>query len=398
MTRTCSTATSAGSNALDTESGEVLVARSTTGRCNTTATSWTSWPWPTRRPCTRSQGSEYPAVVIPVHTQHYVMLQRNLLYTAVTRGKRLVVLVGTRKALGIAVRNGDVARRATRLAARLRSKGRSGGQLTAERSGFTTSARRPAVRRLRCGCAATSWPRGRRRAGTGRGPGRRRWRWPGRSRCPADPCRRCGGRGTGRRPSSWTSRSTGSPGKCPPLTSTAPAPSERSRPRRHPGGRNRHRHAGQRRGLAHVRGDQRRLANQRLQRRPLALVQQRRRRMPPGTGSYTTGPANRGQHLHNRGQIRLSGGDHPDLHHRPASALPVPPKAASRSCRSRSAGRGSTSWAPPCRVNAVGIRTVRAPSARAVTKSLTRPAPPVRVQAPDARPPVDLMRQVSKDM
>ena len=60
----------------------------------------------------KSQGSEYPAVVIPVHTQHYVMLQRNLLYTAVTRGKRLVVLVGSRKALGIAVRNADVAARA----------------------------------------------------------------------------------------------------------------------------------------------------------------------------------------------------------------------------------------------------------------------------------------------
>jgi exodeoxyribonuclease V alpha subunit len=49
------------------------------------------------------------------------MLQRNLLYTAITRGRRLVVLVGTRKALGIAVRNGDVARRATRLAARLQA-------------------------------------------------------------------------------------------------------------------------------------------------------------------------------------------------------------------------------------------------------------------------------------
>ena len=69
----------------------------------------------------KSQGSEYPAVVIPIHTQHYVMLQRNLLYTAVTRGRRLVVLVGSRKALGIAVRNGDVARRATRLAQRLRA-------------------------------------------------------------------------------------------------------------------------------------------------------------------------------------------------------------------------------------------------------------------------------------
>jgi exodeoxyribonuclease V alpha subunit len=68
----------------------------------------------------KSQGSEYPAVVVPVHTQHFVMLQRNLLYTAVTRGKRLVVLVGSRKALGIAVRNGDIAGRCSRLAARLR--------------------------------------------------------------------------------------------------------------------------------------------------------------------------------------------------------------------------------------------------------------------------------------
>jgi exodeoxyribonuclease V alpha subunit len=68
----------------------------------------------------KSQGSEYPAVVLPVHTQHYVMLQRNLLYTAVTRGKRLVVLVGSRKALALAVRNADVAARCSGLAARLR--------------------------------------------------------------------------------------------------------------------------------------------------------------------------------------------------------------------------------------------------------------------------------------
>jgi exodeoxyribonuclease V alpha subunit len=52
----------------------------------------------------KSQGSEYPAVVIPVVTQHYAMLQRNLLYTGLTRGKRLVVLVGQKKAVGIAVR------------------------------------------------------------------------------------------------------------------------------------------------------------------------------------------------------------------------------------------------------------------------------------------------------
>ena len=53
----------------------------------------------------KSQGSEYPAVVIPVLTQHYAMLQRNLLYTGVTRGKRLVVLAGQKKAVAIAVRN-----------------------------------------------------------------------------------------------------------------------------------------------------------------------------------------------------------------------------------------------------------------------------------------------------
>ena len=53
----------------------------------------------------KSQGSEYPAVVIPLTTQHYTMLARNLLYTGVTRGKQLVVLVGQQRALAIAVRN-----------------------------------------------------------------------------------------------------------------------------------------------------------------------------------------------------------------------------------------------------------------------------------------------------
>ena len=68
----------------------------------------------------RSQGSEYPAVVMPVLTQHYMMLQRNLLYTAITRAKRLVVLVGTRKALYIAVNNNKVAERHSGLLHRLR--------------------------------------------------------------------------------------------------------------------------------------------------------------------------------------------------------------------------------------------------------------------------------------
>jgi exodeoxyribonuclease V alpha subunit len=67
----------------------------------------------------KSQGSEFPCVVIPVHTQHYMMLQRNLLYTAVTRGKKLVVLVGTKKALGLAVRRQDTSRRYTALRKRL---------------------------------------------------------------------------------------------------------------------------------------------------------------------------------------------------------------------------------------------------------------------------------------
>lgn len=68
----------------------------------------------------KAQGSEYPAVVVPLHGQHYVMLERNLLYTALTRAKRLVVLVGERRALAVAVKNRRNRMRHTRLAARLR--------------------------------------------------------------------------------------------------------------------------------------------------------------------------------------------------------------------------------------------------------------------------------------
>ena len=68
----------------------------------------------------KSQGSEYPCVVIPVATQHYMMLQRNLLYTAITRAKKLVILVGTRRAINIAVRNNKVSQRHTALDWRLR--------------------------------------------------------------------------------------------------------------------------------------------------------------------------------------------------------------------------------------------------------------------------------------
>jgi exodeoxyribonuclease V alpha subunit len=69
----------------------------------------------------KSQGSEYPAVVIPLLTQHYLMLQRNLLYTAITRGKRLVVLVGSRRAVQLAVRNHAARSRWTWLAERVRA-------------------------------------------------------------------------------------------------------------------------------------------------------------------------------------------------------------------------------------------------------------------------------------
>ena len=68
----------------------------------------------------KSQGSEFPAVVIPVLTSHYILLQRNLLYTAVTRAKRLVVLVGQPRAIGIAVGNDQVAKRYSGLTERLR--------------------------------------------------------------------------------------------------------------------------------------------------------------------------------------------------------------------------------------------------------------------------------------
>jgi exodeoxyribonuclease V alpha subunit len=71
----------------------------------------------------KSQGSEFPAVVIPLAMQHYLLLQRNLVYTGVTRGKRLVVLVGQPKALGLAVRNNRTAQRYSGLLARLKAGG-----------------------------------------------------------------------------------------------------------------------------------------------------------------------------------------------------------------------------------------------------------------------------------
>jgi exodeoxyribonuclease V alpha subunit len=67
----------------------------------------------------KSQGSEYPAVVLPVMTQHYLLLQRNLIYTGITRAKKLVVLIGTKKDLAIAIKNNKPQMRFTHLCQRL---------------------------------------------------------------------------------------------------------------------------------------------------------------------------------------------------------------------------------------------------------------------------------------
>jgi exodeoxyribonuclease V alpha subunit len=76
----------------------------------------------------KSQGSEYPAVVLPLLTQHYIMLQRNLLYTAITRGKMLVVIVGSRRALEIALQNDRPRQRLSHLRQRLASGGNPSGE------------------------------------------------------------------------------------------------------------------------------------------------------------------------------------------------------------------------------------------------------------------------------
>jgi len=67
----------------------------------------------------KSQGSEFPAIVIPLAMQQYMLLQRNLVYTGITRGKKLVVLIGQRKALSIAVRNNKTEHRFSGLLSRL---------------------------------------------------------------------------------------------------------------------------------------------------------------------------------------------------------------------------------------------------------------------------------------
>jgi exodeoxyribonuclease V alpha subunit len=68
----------------------------------------------------KSQGSEFPVVIMPILTQHYIMLQRNLLYTGMTRAKKLMILIGNRKALSMAVNNARMEPRFSRLRARLK--------------------------------------------------------------------------------------------------------------------------------------------------------------------------------------------------------------------------------------------------------------------------------------
>ena len=80
----------------------------------------------------KSQGSEYPAVIIPLAMQHYTLLERNLIYTAVTRGKKLVTIIGEPKALAMAVKNQKSNNRITNLTARLATEKRSAGQSEGE--------------------------------------------------------------------------------------------------------------------------------------------------------------------------------------------------------------------------------------------------------------------------
>ena len=68
----------------------------------------------------KSQGSEYPVVVMPIHISHHMLLQRNLIYTGVTREKKLVIIAGTKKALSIGIRNNKIQKRFTGLSRRLR--------------------------------------------------------------------------------------------------------------------------------------------------------------------------------------------------------------------------------------------------------------------------------------
>ena len=117
----CSTAPSAPSPPCPWSTGSFACAPTRTRTSTTTSTSSTSSQHAYAITVHRSQGSEYPAVVIPLTMSAYTLLQRNLLYTAVTRAKRLVVLAGSRKALAIAVRTAGTGRRHTALTHRLQN-------------------------------------------------------------------------------------------------------------------------------------------------------------------------------------------------------------------------------------------------------------------------------------
>lgn len=93
----------------------------------------------------KSQGSEYPACVIALHMQHYMMLQRNLVYTALTRAKKIAVFVGSKRAIQMAVRNRNVVPRNTRLAQRLQQLVEDLGPLGRERKSLPGSGDRPAL-------------------------------------------------------------------------------------------------------------------------------------------------------------------------------------------------------------------------------------------------------------
>jgi exodeoxyribonuclease V alpha subunit len=113
----------------------------------------------------KSQGSEYPAVVIPVMVQHYPMLQRNLLYTGITRGKKLVVLVGQKRAVAIAVRNVAGRRRWSKLSEWLASKRSDDSatepvELNLPKLSESSHVPRPYARRLRICAARQAWSGG----------------------------------------------------------------------------------------------------------------------------------------------------------------------------------------------------------------------------------------------
>ncbi len=107
----------------------------------------------------KSQGSEYPVVVIPVLTQHYAMLRRNLLYTGVKRGKRLVELVGQKKAVAIAVRNVSGRRRWSKLDERLSGPAADRASDSTGGVGSSTGGTRNAsCMRSESGSASSIWP------------------------------------------------------------------------------------------------------------------------------------------------------------------------------------------------------------------------------------------------